>query len=142
MEVLAWLQRDDVVGWISSQSGIKLRKTPGYDTFNQALCLDLPLATLLKVTFSKVAAYGTLVTNHQHDSMGFSKDRQPLSDRITLAETKQVVIEKHHSDNLRAVFSIFKLRQDHRCQFEGAGHVGGKDVGNFHETCISIGVSF
>jgi hypothetical protein len=51
MEVLAWLQRDDVVGWISSQSGIKLRKTPGYDTFNQALCLDLPLATLLKVTF-------------------------------------------------------------------------------------------
>jgi hypothetical protein len=91
---------------------------------------------------SKVAAYGTLVTNHQHDSMGFSKDRQPLSDRITLAETKQVVIEKHHPDNLRAVFSIFKLRQDHRCQFEGAGHVGGKDVGNFHETCIFIGVSF
>jgi hypothetical protein len=39
------------------------------------------------------------------------------------------------------VFSIFKLRQDHRCQFEGAGHVGGKDVGNFHETCISISES-
>jgi hypothetical protein len=99
---------DELVGWVARESCIHIREAADVNSVHGAT-----RAGHTGLASGEVSRESELVAEPQQNSLLARNLAQPLADMVALAEYEGVVIEEKHTDDLRAVLSLFKLRQDH-----------------------------
>jgi len=133
-------ERDDLVDLRAGQCFVELWETARDHAVNQPLRLHVSAAALLEGAVSEITPNGALIAHHQQHAALGGDSGETLTDRITLPKTKNVVIKKHHADNLSAVTVLLQLRKDHGSQLVDGGQVGDEDVCNSHGQYLAVAV--
>jgi hypothetical protein len=109
-----------------------LGETTGNNTIDQPLRFHRPGPALIERSRRETTTHCAHVTYHQKNILLFGNQRKPFANRITLAQTEQIVIKEEDPDHIRAVSASLELRQDHAREFVTARHISGKHIGNSH----------
>jgi hypothetical protein len=130
------LEGNYVVRGTPTESSVELRETTGNNTIDQPLCFNRPAPALLERSHRETTTHCAHVTYHQENILLLGNQRKSFANRITFAQTEQIVIKEEDPDHISAVSALLELRQDHACEFVTARHIGGKHIGNFHDLLL------